>query len=942
MKSFSVRTPLPARYSHFLSRAICTTAGLFILALFLPISSFGASAPNAAAGLITTLTLANTSPSIAVPSNSDTPMFGHVFRKGDIPNGCSGSAPAFKLNDGVTPVPFSESLKPVCWSDGSLKFAAFMLRVPDSGAGNAIPANRSITIGIYNGGSTPAASGRKLSDFANAGTDLNLSISAPDSTLSGTWVSDLNQGVSAANGDNYQYMDGQAGAVWRVRASFRQSGANHGQLEAYWYVQALNDGSNALAGVRYMARIGQPWYDVNTPAKNYRTLATMRSFDGARLLHDYLAGHFITQNFTYSGSGSEFAANSNGLEPFQLAYITCSVSCPTGLSAETPYFIGGTTTNTFSLVVHAGGSTPIVPTGAGSGTFTVTTYPVVTIFGSLFTADSNGKMEYVQAGGSVAADATIQVKFNNTYWRSSRMMPPYDLSSGISPNPTGHNLNGSPFAYFPDTINETTGFIRNVGSTGQSLEMGLLPPWAARHFYTQELQEEYDTRITALSASIQPTWIKNSATGTFPCVVTGTYVSMGACIPSFQFGGDSAHTHGFTYVDTNVPNGAFSGGVIDFSHWSANVAYALLATGEPEYFDIVGELANAAIWERDYNGAATAVITANEQWMGGKRSSTINGTLYDPFMAWFGSLLRSDAWSMRDLEFAAAMMPATSYEGGANESQYFRDVAHTNFLAFNAFWPLLDPGTQSMGFWNETSGGSNVNTSAFFLAAVGYSAQINEDTAAQNFYNYLALWPVQFHTRNSMWNFSYYAANDRSTLFPRLTFNHYITDLAHFCILTPGPTVTWSAGGHFTVVTNGYRGYTLQNGDKFLWTRDNTPIKPSVMSFDTPYYAVNFSSSIFDLSPTPGGAAIPVTDTAASAGPACVLPGNAPATGNIQAQGTGSYQYLFGQAMNLGVANGFSVDSATLTDITTRWMSYGGYVSSANGQPTWAFSTTPY
>jgi len=930
--------------THYLR--IGATAGPLIWALLLPMSTHAdllgsASAPNSAAGLITTLTLTNTSSSNAVPSDSDTPMFGHVFRKGDVANGCSGGAPSFRLKDGTTPVLFSESLKPVCWSDGSLKFAAFMLRVPDTGAGNAIPADSSITIKIYSGGSIPTVSGRGLSDFAKAGTDLELSISAPDATLSGTWVSDLNQGVSAANADNYQYMDGQAGAVWRVRASFRQSAASHGQLEAYWYVQALNDGSNALAGVRYMVRIGQPWYDVNKPAKNFRTLATMKSFNGTSLLHDYLSGHYTTQNFTYSGNGSNFTADGNGLEPFQLAYLTCSVSCPTGLSAGTPYFIGEATTNTFSLVAHAGASTPITPTGSGSGTFTISSYPVVTIFGSLFTADSNGKMEYVQAGGSVASDPTIQVKFNDTYWRSSRMLPPYDLSSEIRPNPTGANLNGRPFTYFPDTINETTGFIRNVGSSGQSLEMGLLPPWAARHFYTQALQEEYDTRIIALGASIQPTWIKSLATGTYPCVVTGVYASMGTCVPSFQFGGDVAHTHGFTYVDSNVPNGAFAGNVIDFSHWNADVAYALLVTGEPEYFDIVGEFANAAVLERDYNGAATAILTTNEQWLGSKRSSTINGTLYDPFMAWFGSLLRSDAWSMRDLEFAASMMPAVSYEGGADESKYFRDMAHTNFLAFNAFWQLLDSGTKAMGFWNETSGGSNVNTSAFFLAAVGYSAQINEDAAARDFYNYLALWPVQFHTNNSMWNFSYYAANARYTGPQGRPFNHYITDLAHFCIVTPGSSVTWASGGRFTIVSAGYRGYTLQNGDKLLWTQD-TPTKPLAMSFDTPYFVVNLSGSNFDLAATQGGLAITLTDTTASPRPTCALPANAPATGNIQAKGAGSYQYLFGQGMNLGVANGFSVDSAALADITTRWMSYGDYVSSANAQPTWAFSATPY
>ena len=903
------------------------------------------AASNGGSGrFLTTLTLVDTGGS-AVAANSVTPMFGHPFRKGDIPSGCSGAAPDFRLNDGTTPVPFSESLRPTCWSDGSLKFASFMLRVPNTGAGNAIPADGTATIRIYSGGTTPAASGRALSDFTAGGLDLNVRVSGADSTLSGTWVSDLGQGIAAANSDNYQFMDGQAGAVWRIRASFRQSAANHGQLEDYWYVTATNDGSNALGGIRFLTRIAQPWYDVDSPAKNYRVFATMQMLDGASLVTDYLNGHFGSRTFSYPGSGFTFTAENNRFQPHWLVYLTTTGTLPTGLFTGTPYFIQATTANTFTLATCAACSTAITPSGAGSGTFTVTNYPDVSIFGSIFTADTHGRMEYIQGGGSVAADATIQVKFNNAYWRSTRMLPPYDLGSGITPPSTGNNLAGQPITYFPMTINEVAGFIRDVPQGGQSLEMALLPPWAARHFYNQSLTDEYDTRIEALSSAQQPMMLKSHATGTLPCVINSgsTYSPMPNCIANFQFGGDAAHTHGFTYVDTVIPNMAFNGSVIDYSHWSANAAYALLATGEPEYMDLVTELANSVIWERDYCATCAATVTGGRQWMGAKRSSTINGTLYKSFTAWAGNLLRTDAWGMRDLSFAAAILPTIHYEGGSGEAQYFKDMAHGNFLAFNAYWPLLDAGTQAMGFWNETSGDANVNTTAFFAAAVGYSAQMNEDSAATTFYNYLAKWPKQFHDNNSMWNFSYYAANARLTVANPVDnrFNNYISDFAHFCVVTPAPTVTWASGGHFTISTT-VGGYTFANGDKYIWEKNDSPVTPAGFSFDTPYYAVNQSGSTFDLSVTLGGSPITLTDTNASPQRTCMLAGNAPATGNIQRQGASSYQYLFGNAMNLGAANGFDVDSATLIDMNSRWQSYGGYVNSANSMPTWSFSPTTY
>ena len=892
--------------------------------------------------LITTLTLANTSGS-TVAANSVTPMFGHPFRKGDIHGGCSSGAPVFKLNDGVTNVPFSESLNPTCWSDGSLKFASFMLRIPTTIAGSG-----TLTIKIYSGGTTPTASGRTLSDFTAGGLDLNVSVTGADSTLSGTWTSDLGQAITAAHSDDYQFMDGQAGAVWRKRGSFRQSAADHGQLEGYWYVQALNDGSNALAGIRYMVRIAQPWYDVNSPAKNYRTLATMKMLNGASLVHDYMAANFVAHTFTWPGSGNVFTSTAHGYQTTWIGYLTTSGTLPTGLSTGTPYFINRVTANTFALYTSAGGAlggNGITPSGAGSGTFTFTPSTFVCIFCSIFTAATDGKMEYVQGNGSIAADPTIQVKFSNTYWRSTRMLPPYDMGNGINPTSTTGTI-----TYFPQTVNEMNGFVRVTAAGGQSEDMGIVAEWSARHFFNQTLKDEQVTRIQALSAALQPAMLRNHAsTGTIPCANNGSYSGLPTCNKSFTFGGDSGHTNGFTYVDTNAPNGGFDG--MQFDHWGPNVWYAYLMSGEPEYLDEIIDFANSATIHFGCGLSSSATVSGTINYIGDNRCSSINGVQYWDYTWPSGTdLLRVMAWSNRDLQIAAAILPTTSYDGGTGETTYFKDQAHQSYLAANAYTAFLPAGAQALGVWNEaTSSGRGLlaqNVQAFFMESVGYGAQLNEDSTGQTFYNYLALFPAAVYNQfGSTWGLSADPSITRKSCCDATfddNFDPYITSAANFAPCGP-IAVQWTSGGHFNKTHSFNAAFTQANGDMWTFNQNENATKPTGFSFDTLYYSVNTSGTTFDLSATLGGSVIPVTDTANTDQLICMMPANIPATGIVQANGgNGTYAYMMTAAMDLGKANAFTVDTATLSDITTRWQSYGGYVTYANGNPTMAFSSTPY
>src|SRR5207302_536152 len=138
------------------------------------------------------MTLTNTGHSDQA-ANFVTEIFGHPFKKGDIP---AATYPEFQLMDG-TACPYSMGALST-WSDGSLKFASFMLRVPASVGGNG-----SVIVKVLNNGPGPGTSGRALSNFADQ--DLKISIVGLEN-LTGTWVSSLNQGI-ADNDDVKVWMD---------------------------------------------------------------------------------------------------------------------------------------------------------------------------------------------------------------------------------------------------------------------------------------------------------------------------------------------------------------------------------------------------------------------------------------------------------------------------------------------------------------------------------------------------------------------------------------------------------------------------------------------------------------------------------------------------------------------------------------------------------------
>ncbi|MGH7111505.1 MAG: hypothetical protein ACREFK_13890, partial [Stellaceae bacterium] len=282
--------------------------------------SIGGSAPSG--GTLGTLTLVNTSAS-AQTANFISPMFGWAFKEGDVPaaataagtisgagtttltvSGAAGTIAAGQLiAGGAGAIPANTVVAAVAgsavtmsqastgalsgsalifsgaphfqvggvdqpyswgmqnyWSDGSLRYAGFMLR-----CGTGVAGSGTLAVSVLSGGSCPAPSARTLAEvYAQNLVVTGAGLGAgPNYGLGGTWQSWLNG--DANQPEAYACMDGAAGKVWRALSHFAETkgGAPHGQLECYHYIAGLSDANGNLGGFRYLGRICQPWYNLD-------------------------------------------------------------------------------------------------------------------------------------------------------------------------------------------------------------------------------------------------------------------------------------------------------------------------------------------------------------------------------------------------------------------------------------------------------------------------------------------------------------------------------------------------------------------------------------------------------------------------------------------------------------------------------------------------------
>lgn len=622
--------------------------------------------------LLTTITLHNTSGG-TIPAGAVTPMFGHPFKNSDI---ASGTYPQFRSPNGQN-CDFS-FLGRRSRNNGSWKWSGFAIRTKED-----ISAGGMQVISIYNGGSAPSAPSVGISDIS--ARDFKVTLTGLDN-LSGSWVSSLTQGIT----DNDELLDisglsnagGNVLKFFRVRQQFMQSAANHGQLESYHYVAVLQDASNGVGGFRWLPRVVQPWYDVDSPTKNKRdfnwTLA-----DGGSTIATMSPG--AACQFTWD-SGSNFLSSNNTLSTGVAGRLTTTGTLPTGLSTGTTYYIspdpGSGVDNrlyfcptALDAVVYDHKTTV---SGAGSGIHTFTPHTEIVHFASVFGATADGKYQFIQGGGSFTADAPIHIEFDKAYWKATEMLPTYMLSVEPDPNPTQ--------TYTPNTRAQ----LRAVfNATGPDQQIGPQPVWVARAFMNQTEADLNGVRVNGLCYGNIALCVKNSSTGTMP-VVTATsgtpFTGMGTASATFRW--STANSNGFT-----APSGDNAGIYLatDGSHWGGGAAYyAYLATGEPQYFDLQAETANYLTFCRQETLPTSTNV--NDGTPGPRNNATLG--IYGFTQGETGGGDRDDAWSFLMGCLASGIRPDVTWEKAALGS-YLDSLVQSNLDFFDAFNALQD------SFWND-------------------------------------------------------------------------------------------------------------------------------------------------------------------------------------------------------------------------------------------------
>ncbi len=899
-----------------------------LLASSAVLATVAGSSPKAAAfgrgssSTITSLTLVNASGTAASPGTV-TQLIGLPFKKGDI---APGSWPHFSIGSMAVACTILDRLA-TRWSDGSLKFVPVMLSIPVS-----VPGNGAVTVSVRSGGSLPVRSARRLTDFLE-GPRPQVQVDGLDN-LNGTWVMDLAQGIVAKTKVTH-YGNGAAGGVWKVRANAQQNGVDHGQLVCDFYVASLANPDGSLKGFRVLGKVKLPYYDTTAPM-NWMSFSRFQLYTGGgTLIRDCFGNNFgPARAYTFAWeSGTKFLADSGytGGDYGYCTRLSSTGSLPGGLSSTTSYFTGApaATTIGFATCAQAPNRHLVSATTAGSGTHKATPYPYLAYFGALFTAGPSGMWDYVQADGTDGSDTTLRCQVDKSYWVSTGLIPPYDLTVAPASN--------APTGYWPNCSEPVT---RYLEETGERNDLGIMPTWYARHFLTQADVDETVVRVVSLVGGHGfSVGLESSAMRTHPCVNNGSsgaaYPGMPAPNPQFRFMADGNPSHGFTdTTDRMVLLAGFS--QQDSSHMPQFNYYPYLFTGEPWHLDMLLEHANNAVFQRNAS-LGVANISASHYSLGsgnggGDRILQVgsNPTRYGITIG--SSETRIDAWACALVAAAAAICPDKNPDCPSYK-QYFNDMNTATWAAANDILAALPPFAAQYGLWVMPQGTGHFAIDSWQLAylgaAVALAASATENAGAANVLSFHVKYFDQVQAQFGGWHVASYQAIARMG---KQFGAPLVTEFGNIAFI--GPNFRWTAGGSFVMTP--FRNYTPANGDVVMFTSSSGSQTPEGFSQFTPYYMVNLDGNTFDLSAAPGGQALNLRDSYGGQAQFFIVSSNPPTTGSMSELGApDSYNSEILGMLQYALAVGASVSPATVEDLAYRNQLAG---TSFVSDPKWAMT----
>lgn len=474
-------------------------------------------------------------------------------------------------------------------------------------------------------------------------------------------------------------------------------------------------------------------------------------------------------------------------------------------------------------------------------------------YASMFTAGTDAKWDYVQGGGSRSADATVRVTHDEVYFIKSRLVPPYDTS--VSPT------SSSSVDYYPMGRGHMT---RNMATTGERVDIGVLPSWAVRHILTGAAVDERACRVNGLASGGWRQTLRRSSTKTIIPVAdtSASYTGLGTVQPTWMY----APGISVSGVVDPASNTTLWASETEPSHRPGAVFYPYLMTGEPQYLDMLTEHATGLMLSTINGGrtmTSTLPVTASTiRATGdfGERNVTIGGTTYKGGGWLFGSgLVRVQAWMTRDLADASAIYPDTC-PSGTETRKYLREITESGWAAINAYNAALGATWDGSGIYNfdPRTEANNPWCSGYMSNAVCHAASVLPSSAVSTFRLHLAR-----HWKDIA------AATDLACAVSYLGNTFDETDTR---VVTSGQmlfyiptTLTFSTSTSRFTVGGTMGSWSPTNGD--VIALDTSPVdqfptstKPFAEATDRRrLYVVNASGNTAQLSLTAGGSPITVT-----------------------------------------------------------------------------------
>lgn len=891
-------------------------------------------------GQITTLTLNNSGASSESPIWSKT--FGLCFPDSDV-TGCplvGGVATYPQFKSGSNVIAYSMSVQPSYYPSGRLRFAAFALlfnSVVTIGAG----ANSSISVNQTSNTSKPTPSGLSLSNLTSA--DLKHVVTVMDGPGSGTtYTSSLNTGVTDNNSDNYTWLDGDAGLMMRIREDYRSAGTPHGALQGYHYFMLMRTAAGGFGGIQYQFCISVPGADIAQASREWYSFSTCQLQTGATVIRNNVtAGRTNSYTVVWAGSGASTDLNttgSNTVEAFQAFRLTTTGTLPTGVTTGQTYFAYHSPSGQYyqppysSVMVLSGLDNTtqyVVMSGAGTGTHTLTTYPWVTCYGRIFACGTSGEWDYIQGGGSVApltgtTMTNVQIRYDNTYLRSTLFIPSYDFSAAVTA--------GSATPFY---INGNCGLSTQPDAGGIDEHIGIMPTPYVRYLYTGSLTDERNVRAIGLVGGQIGSNVRLTASNfQIPCANNGhngagtTYTGMAAPQPFVRYGGSPGTSNAYVPNSQTAMGNPTGQTTADGSHRTQHFYLACLITGQPEYFDMLIEQSNAYVLGGYVAGGSTNTrisatqyapygTTAGDGSNAGSRIVTTSGvTRYCIFSLTVSA--RQDAWQMAMMGLLLALMP----QGGpwAGVFQYFSDVVNDNVAFINAviaMAPTTYAATNGLFYPQDTyyiedswQGSYNLQAWAMVHGLKVANLLTPMNTMIKwycHIVNTCGIWPMSLEEWQVRWlNGGSMPSDGTAPLIDNDSKLGFYT----------GAQMSWtSASNMFSINTTGTQ-WTPSNGDIITFTTPDPPSQtttpyPAAFNPFIQYFVVNKSGSgtnfTFQLSATLGGSPITLTDNSAHNILFWVKP--ASTMNSLDANNVTDYPTVNTRSMLMAVSRGATMDA---------------------------------